>query len=361
MIMNSNQLWAERHRLADAQAKAMEAGDHDAALVYDGQIRQLDITLGHVLEEEEQARNAAPGVRFETASLGERILGPRDEFGGLAVGFKNAVVTIGAPQEYDLDVPAKGEALLANFASTLQEVAAVGTVNYKRRAAQTGNPNTWAGVTEGTSATKASVIYAWTDAVANKETIAGYVPVSKDTLADYDGLLSIIESDLTIDLEDKTDEKYLVGNNSTGIVGITNTTGIQTYTTGEDGDYYAAIRKMRTLCIRNARRVPTHVCMSPEIKQAIDLHKTTDGYYQSLGDGIYWGMQVVEDVNCPGILVYDAFAAKRRSIHGLSVEVGYANDQFIKNELSILAEHTKALQVTYPDAFVYATKSALDA
>lgn len=69
---------------------------------------------------------------------------------------------------------------------------------------------------------------------------------------------------------------------------------------------------------------------------------------------------MVEDTNCDGILVYDSFAAKRRSIHDTTVEIGYYNDQFIKNELSILAEQTKALQVRYPDAFAYAAKTDLD-
>jgi hypothetical protein len=44
----------------------------------------------------------------------------------------------------------------------------------------------------------------------------------------------------------------------------------------------------------------------------------------------------------------------------LTVEVGYYNDQFIKNELSILAEQTAAYQVIYPDALCYATKENLD-
>ena len=118
---------------------------------------------------------------------------------------------------------------------------------------------------------------------------------------------------------------------------------------------------MRTLVMKNARRVPTHVAVSPEIREAIDLYKTQTGFYQTLGTDIYWGMQIVEDINCPGILVYDSFAARRRAIHGgVTVEVGYINDQFAKNELSILAEHTKALQVRYPDAFCYATKTDLD-
>lgn len=368
-IMNSNQLWAERNRLADAQAKAMEAGDHDAALVFDGQIRQLDVTIGQTLEEEERARDAAPRVKLDRASLGRLILGPRDEFHGLDVGFRNAVaditgptVHITAPEEYDLEIPAMPDLRISNFAATLAEVPAIGSVNYKQRGEKTGAVGTWDGFDgdSGRNAVKKEVVYTWVDAVANKETIAGYVPVSKDTLKDYDGLLDIIEHDLLIDIWDATNYNYINGTNATGITGILNTTGIQSFNTALNGDYYAAIRMMRTMCIQNARRIPTHVLLNPAIKEAIDLHKTTDGYYQSLGDDVYWGMQVIEDVSCPGILVYDARAAKRRSIHDLTVEVGYVNDQFIRNELCILAEHTKALQVTYPDAFVYADKDDID-
>ena len=51
------------------------------------------------------------------------------------------------------------------------------------------------------------------------------------------------------------------------------------------------------------------------------------------------------------------WSTRRRSIHGgVSVEIGYYNDQFIKNELSVLAEWTKALQVRRPDGFCWAEK-----
>ena len=360
-IMNSKQLWAERNRLADEQRKAAEDQDQDKALVLQGQIEQLDLTITHVIDEEDKLRNAPKPAR-QAETLAEAILGPRDDFHGLEVGFRNAatVTSVTAPTETELEIPGKPESPFQTFGDTLQEVPAIGSVSYKQRAAQTGAPDTWAGVTDGNSATKAQVIYAWKDAVANQETIAGYVPVSKKSLMDYDDLASVIQSDLLIDLQDKTDGKYLSGSNTTGIVGIINTTGIQAFTTAMGGNYFDAIRKMRTLVMKNSRRVPTHVCISPDVKEAIDLYKTTTGLYQALGDGNYWGMQVIEDINCPGILVYDAYAAKRRAIGGLTVEVGYANDQFIKNELSILAEQTKALQVTYPDAFCYATKTDLD-
>ena len=178
---------------------------------------------------------------------------------------------------------------------------------------------------------------------------------------DYDELLDIIEHDLLLDLDEITNAKYWNGSDSTHIVGIKNIPGIQTFTDAVGGMYFDAIRMMRTKVMRNARRVPTHVAVSPEVREAIDLYKTATGLYQTLGSDIYWGMKVVEDASCPGVLVYDSFAARRRAVHGgTTVEIGYYNDQFIKNELSILGEHTKALQVRYPDAFCLATKEDLD-
>ena len=360
MEFNSKALWEERERLSNEQHALMDEGKADEARVIEGQLKELDITLDYVLKQEDALRNA-PKPEPQPMDAVTRLLGPRDEFKGLEIGFKNAVTYVTPPTEVELGIPAKQPAVLANFAGTLADVPADGSVSYKQRGTQTGAPDTWAGVTDGTSAIKEAVIYTWTDAVANQETIAGYVPVSKKSLRDYDELENVIFNDLLIDVDDKVDAKLVAGSNSTGIVGITNTTGIQTYTTASAGAYFDAIRKMRTLVMENARRVPTHVCLSPEIKEAIDLYKTSEGLYQSLGTDVYWGMQVVEDINCPGILVYDSYAATVRTIGQTTVEVGYANAQFIQNELSVLAETTKALQVRYPDAFCYAAKTDLDA
>ena len=378
-VQTSKQLFARRQELAANQASLMAEGLEDEARVVEGQIREIDRTLDHVLDEEEKLRNEYQAAPAPTASFGERILGPRDAFdsvNGLKVGFRNeddgddyysgdttpGVVHVAGPQEIDYSLPSKDPRLLYNFAATLPSAPAKGPVTYKRRSTQYGEPGTWEGIDPetGVSATKPKIIYTWQDVTANKETTAGYVPVSKDTLKDYDELLAIIEHDLLLDLDEKVNTKYLTGNNSNGIVGVLNTVGIQAFTTHMGGLYWEAIRHMRNEVMKNARKVPTHVCMHPDIKLAIDLYKTQQGYYQSLGND-FWGMIPVEDFDCAGILVYDKFSARKRPIHGRSVEVGYVNDQFIKNELSLLAEETDCLQVIRPDAFMYATKTNLDA
>lgn len=368
-MKTSKQLFARRHELDAEQHRLMDEGNVDEARVIEGQIRELDMTLDHVLDEEEKMRDAYIAAPASPKSLAERILGARDEFEGLELGFRNEdsdpapnpVVHIAAPAEIELDIPGKLPGLLLDFASTIASKPAKGSVQYKQRSTQTGAPDTWAGVDPytGESATKEKVLYTWKDALANAETIAGYVPVSKQTLKDYDELASIIESDLIIDLSEKRDAKLLTGTNANGIIGAANTVGIQSFTTHMGGLYWEAIRKMRTDCMQNGRAIPTHVCMHPDIKEAIDLYKDQQGRYQLLDT--FWGMIPVEDFNCEGIMVYDAFAMMRRPVHGLEVSVGYVNDQFVKNELCILAEETLAFQVKRPDAIVYATKTNLDA
>lgn len=367
-VQTSKQLFARRQELANTQASLMSDGLEDEARVVEGQIRELDITLEHVLDEEEHLRAAYQAAPAPAMSLSERVLGPRDSFRGLELGFRNEdagtsdpVVHITAPAEIELEIPGKPAGLLLDFAATIASKPAQGPVHYKQRSTQTGAPATWAGVDPytGESATKEKVLYTWKDALANDEVIAGYVPVSKQTLKDYDELAAIIESDLIIDLSEKRDEKLLTGSNQDGIIGAINTVGIQAFTTHMGGKYWEAIRMMRTKCMKDGRAIPTHVCMHPDIKQAIDLYKDDNDRYQLLDT--FWGMIPVEDFNCEGIMVYDAFAMLKRPIHGLAVEVGYVNDQFIKNELCILAEETMAFQVKRPDAIVYATKTNLDA
>ena len=45
MPLNSKQLWQERSRLAEEQHKAADSGDQNKALIIEGQIQQLDLTL----------------------------------------------------------------------------------------------------------------------------------------------------------------------------------------------------------------------------------------------------------------------------------------------------------------------------
>lgn len=383
MATTSKALFAERKRLQGEIDKAMAEDRKSDALVIQGQIKQIDISLDQVLDDEEKMRAQARRTPAATMTLADAILGPRDEFTGLEKGFKKAwnedggsgsqqpttpaaptdpgIVYLPGKFETDYSVPGKDQSLFANFLSTIQSVPATGSISFLQRVAQTGMPDTWDGVDEdGKSATKAKVHYAWKPQVANQEPIAGYVPMSKQSLKDYDELYSTINSDLLADLAWKKNNKCLVGNNPTGIIGAINTQGILEFEDKMAGMYYDAIRWMRTKVMMEARRVPTCVAINPLIKTAIDLYKNENKTYQFLGDNIYWGMTVIEDESCDGIMVYDPLGAKLRPVHGIEVSVGTVNDQFVKNELCLLAEETDAFQVTRPDCFCHASKTNLD-
>lgn len=385
-MQNSKTLFAERQALADKQAQLMTDDKVDEARIVEGQIKQLDITLEHILDEEDKLRNETHVPEPKSLTLGEQVLGSRDEFRGLTKGqkFEN-LVYLPTPIEPDYSVPADAPKLMPSVASTLPSVPGRGAIQYLQRmnpAPGDGFVGTWGGVEESTdtsqydpmtntyktvmkSAIKNEVTYRWQEAVANPETIAGYVPISKPSLDDYDELMSVINNDLMIDLNDARDSAVVLGANPAGMIGLTNTVGIQQYdiapgsgfaSTGgmaadiDGGQAFEAIRHMRTMVMRQ-RRIPTHVAMHPDIKARIDLYKTNEGYYQFLSGNQLWGMEVVEDWNVFGVMVYDAYSAKLRPSRNATIEVGTINDQFIKNELCVLAEETTALQVMIPAAF----------
>lgn len=79
----------------------------------------------------EDALRNAPKPKPQNTSFAERIFGARDEFHGVEIGFKNSaevgprndatVVTVGAPTEIELELPAKPESPFQTFADTLLE------------------------------------------------------------------------------------------------------------------------------------------------------------------------------------------------------------------------------------------------
>lgn len=350
-ILGSKSIFNEIERVEGAMNDFVAAGDMDNARICEGQIKQLNINLKNALEKEDELRHA-PAPKVAPKNFAELVLGARDEFRGMK---PVDTISIESPIETDFDIPGKEESPFGTVAATLASAPSVGDVKYFQRSTQTGDPDTWAGVGEA----KPQVVYSWLAKTALAEVIAAYVPISEESLADYDELAAIITNDLAIDSRAALNKKVVAGNNSNGIIGITNTIGIQSFTTASA--YFEAIRKMKTLVMKNANRIPDCVAVSPEVRESLDLYKTSEGLYQALGSDFLWGLRVVEDPTVDGILVYDSTAAKIRTVRGLDVKTGTVNDQFIKNELCIRMEQKAALEVRYPSAFCFAKTADLTA
>lgn len=363
-MKNAIILRAEAKKLTELISAFTAEGKMDDALKAAGKLEAIEEQLDAVLAEEDSVRAKTPSAERET--LAESILGIEDEFTGIGKDFTavasrdlfNAHVTMPGKVEHDYSVPSQKQNAFYSFVDTLAKSNATGQINYMRAMGITGDPATW---TE--DQLKALVLMRWEEFNAPAEVVAGYVPVSEVALEDYGQLQGVIEGDLIRAYYRVLDNKVLNGTNASGITGILNTAGIQTFTDINPApaaiELFDNIRKMKTRITRETGLMPTHVAMSPEYKEILDLHKTNEGFYQFGLGGAPWGMQVIEDVNMDGLLVYVNYEAELVSVgRDVNIAVGTIDDQFVKNQLSIRAEGRRALKVKQPAAFVYAKQGA---
>ncbi|HEY5506412.1 MAG TPA: phage major capsid protein [Coriobacteriia bacterium] len=317
------------------------------------------------------------GVRGRK-SIAEQAFGSRAAFKGIGAGFRAAItlpsqraITIPSyPGVVDLNIPAFPD-YPRGFADTLIQAPTDGAVTFLRRGAHTGSAAQWA------SGEKAASAYAWEEATAPLTWIAHHTPIAKTEASNWGQLQAIIEGEMMIGLQQAKSVAALVGTNSAGIVGVTNTEGCQLYTvdTAADADgnidnVYDSIRRMATKVFLASGFRPTHVAMSPQVKEELDLLKGEDGHYLVISVGTQvWGLKIVEDCGLTvvttagsapvvttthnGVIVYASVGATWYTKETDNVEIGLVDDQFINNAFTLLAEGRNALAVKYPDAFCY--------
>jgi len=371
--MNLIEIMNRKTLLSDQIAVAMSEERIEDARRLEGRIAELDEMMMDAAKAEEELRaRAAAGAVVSgrrPCNLTERLIGFRDEFNGIEEGFRNTatIVSIGDPTIEETSVPGWGESPWYTFAGTLAQGVTDGDVKFLRRKTRTNSAATWTPNQESPSE-KAQSYYEWEKATAQLEIVAHHVPIEKPTLKRYGELMSIIENELTIGKAEVLDAKCLSGNTATGIVGVLNTSGLQTHTRAQTGEHAVdAIRKMVTKCINISRMYPDYVAVAPQVKEAIDLLKDDNGSYLTImTNGRVWNLPLIEDVNLVidttaggtttrhyGAVVYCHRAATLFSTGEDALEVGYIDKQFTKNQLSLLLEGEHALKVAIPDAFVY--------
>jgi len=301
----------------------------------------------------------------------EQAFGSREAFKGVTAGFR-AVITLPSrraltipshPALVDQSVPAFAD-YPRGFADTLIQAPTEGSVTFLRRGVRTNAAAQWA------TGDKAESSYTWTEATAPLTWIAHHTPISKTEASDWDQLDAIVRNEMMIGLAQAKSVAALVGTNAAGIVGVTNTAGVQPYTAntvadadGNTDNVYDSIRRMATKVFLVSGFRPTHVAMSPQVKEKLDLLKGEDGHYLAItvGDRV-WNLVIVEDTGLTtvdggathyGAIVYANIGATWYTKETDNVEIGLVDDQFINNAYTLLAEGRNALAVKYPDAFCY--------
>lgn len=186
-------------------------------------------------------------------------------------------------------------------------------------------------------------------ASANVKKVTAYIKVTKEMLDDVQLMRSEIDQELTELIQLKIDDQLLNGDGLT-----VNLTGINANATAyAAGAFALAIPEPNNFDVLrtaiNQVRVnlfePTYIVMHPTDVTAMDLAKASDGHYVlppfASNDGtIVSGIRVVANtgVTIDNFLVGDFTKAGVRFKEGLTINVGYENDDFTKNLVTILAE-----------------------
>ena len=202
----------------------------------------------------------------------------------------------------------------------------------------------------------------------NVETIAHFIKVAKQILNDASMLASSIDQRLMYGLKLKEEEQLLNGDGLNG-----NLHGIIPQATAFSNPAaavtkYTIIDQMRLAMLQAilAEYPASGHVLNPIDWATMELLKDNEGRYiigqpQGETNPTLWRLPVVEtQAIAPTKFLTGAFnmAAQIFDAEEASIEVGFENDDFTRNLLTILCEERLALAVYRPEAFIYGTLAA---
>lgn len=238
-----------------------------------------------------------------------------------------------------------------NCPNVLQQVVNRGTISGNRVVYVDMFSEGEAGMTaEGAAKTQVSAYFEETSKDVKK--ITAYIKVSKEMLADLDFLRAEINSELRDKIEQKLEEQIYKGAGTTvNLEGITQY--ITTAFTGAGSSYAGAVPFANAL---DAIRIaiadiasdcfePNLVLLNPADLALMDLNKSQGGSYLMppfvTADGMrIAGVRVMgsSEVAVGEFLIGDFSKANLRIRENFNINIGYENDDFTKNMVTILAE-----------------------
>jgi hypothetical protein len=239
---------------------------------------------------------------------------------------------------------------------------------------ESGSFTTAAETAEG--ATKPEGEVTFTDAEAVARTIAHWMKIQKQSLADFAALRSIIDARLRYGVERRLEGQILSGNGTEpNLKGILKTTGLGVvkFAAGDlTGGADPTLKGITTILLADAQAGA--IIMHPTNWQEALLAKATsgDGHYFSGGafqvtPQVMWGLPIVPSASMPEneVLVADFEIGAQLFIReGVNVLLSDSDqDDFLKNKVTLLGEMRAALAVFRPACFtkVWLTKAAEEA
>lgn len=244
-----------------------------------------------------------------------------------------------------------------------------------------GNKVTWinksavsngAGMTaEG--AAKTQISWTYSEDSADVKKITAYVKVSKEALDDLDFLRSEINTDLRQEIELKLDEQIAegsgVGQNLKGILTYAPTFAVAgtSLAAAVDGANRLDALRSSVALIRKAKFRANYIAINPVDAALMDMEKGDDNHYILppfvTADGTrVAGTTVIESFSIDegSFLVGDFTKSNLRIREEININLGYENDDFTKNMVTILAEMRAVhyIKLHHVPAFVKGTFTA---
>ncbi|SAK98090.1 Phage capsid family protein [Caballeronia pedi] len=189
-------------------------------------------------------------------------------------------------------------------------------------------------------------------------TIAHFVTASKQVLDDQNGLQAYIEQRLRYGLDLATENQLLNGDGAEGDIGGLLLPGNHTAFVGTGLgkttplDY---LRRAKTQ-LQKAFFIPTALIINPTDAETIDLLRDDEGRFLVAPNSPIWGMApVVTEAIAEGDFIVADFpnSAVIWDREDASLQLGYVNDQFIKNAITLLVERRLQMSVTRPAGIIY--------
>jgi HK97 family phage major capsid protein len=218
--------------------------------------------------------------------------------------------------------------------------------------------------TSGTTGLKPEGAISWTLRSQPVATVAEWIPITNQTLADAPAIQGIIENQLLQHLQLTLETQVISGNGAPpNLLGILSNTAINTIGLGAgSGTSIDAIYHAMTIVMATGLSNPTASVWNPLDFEAVRLAREnvasgTLGNYllgppNAAGPTTLWGRPVVLAIGMPvdTSIVADFTQMMLFDREQSAIRTGTINDQFIRNMLTILAELRAAFALFRPSA-----------
>lgn len=248
----------------------------------------------------------------------------------------------------------------------VQEIANVGTTTSKYVVyIQQTTASTSTFIAEAVSKAQGQVQYQEVSVEVKK--VAATLKVSKEMLTDLSFMQSEVNYDLMESVEQSIDNALLNGNgvgaNLDGVINQSTAWSAGTFAGTINNANVSDVIRVGKAQIEASNFTPTHVILNPEDVAKIQLTKTAQGEYtypifmDQMGGMTLAGMVVVSSANMTAdnfvIGDFSRFNVKYRE--ALNMSIGYVNDDFQRNMVTILCEARLVSYIKANDQLAFVT------